>query len=97
MTTNWDDRAKSASRIRSAVKQAIHELPSNNSSDYEDLADQINALKVLKDQGVITWDDLELLTVGLKSSYDCIQRCQLGLPLDVIKDSKYGINIIKPI
>jgi hypothetical protein len=92
-----DDRAKSAAGIRAAVKQAIHELPSNNSSDYEDLHDQINALKVLADQGIISWDDVDLLVVGLKSSYNCIERCKLGLPLVLVKDNKYGINVIKPV
>jgi hypothetical protein len=91
---NRDDRA---AKIRATVKQAIEELPSNNSSPSKTLADQIKALKVLASQGLITWDDVELLTVGLKSSYSCIQRCRQGLPLEMIQDHKYGINIIKPV
>jgi hypothetical protein len=91
---NRDDRA---ARIRATVRKAIDELPSNNSSPSETLADQIKALKVLASQGLISWDDVELLTVGLKSSYSCIQRCRQGLPLEMIKDHQFGINIVKPI
>jgi hypothetical protein len=94
---DMDDRAKTSTQIRDAVRQAINELPSHNSTPMQDLQDQIDALRVLADRGVISLDDVDLLTVGLKSSYNCIERCKLGLPLEMIKDSKYGINIIKPI
>jgi hypothetical protein len=92
-----DNRGDRSTQIRAAVRQAIDELPSNNSSPMQDLQDQIQALRVLADRGVISWDDVDLLTVGLKSSYNCIERCKLGLPLEMIKDHVYGINIVKPV
>jgi hypothetical protein len=103
---NFDDRGKRSNSLRLILDEVVRDASRNAETHspveypYNVMNEQIKALHKLKAMGFVDQNHVDLVTAGIKSTYNSIARCQKGLPLEVgrvfVNGLKNGMLVIKP-
>jgi hypothetical protein len=67
---------------------------------YNRFQEQVKALYKLKVIGILDQKQIDLLTIGLRSTYNTLERCRKNLPLELecipVKGMRNGMLVMKP-
>jgi hypothetical protein len=104
-----DDRGKRSASLRAVLDQIVLGIDDNaKASSHNDaeflfyrFQEQIKALYKLKAIGMLDQDQIDLMTAGNRSTYNCLERCRRNLPLELeripMKGIPNGMLVMKPV